>query len=551
MFVLRYCVCVSVSLLAVLSWDTGLRAQTTSLTEGDSEASKLMLQPESPEPRVTDLKQMKESSVPKNTAKGEGESKNASPEMLSQSATPSEFEESEEYSETVLEQLPPNNINPNGNLLLRPAKPGDVEIDINQPLTLNEVIALALLNNRQLQEARIAVEEQKADFVEQRAALYPTLDVDSRLNREFVERQIGDFSGGFERDIVAKSRETTGVFSVSLRYDIYVGGERDGRIIRSERQIRERQLQLEQRAEEVRFEATDNYYLLQNADAQVAIAQADVENASQTLRDAQLLEQAGLGTRFDVLRAEGDLATANEQLTRRIAEQRTARRRLAETLSLGQQVQLVAADEISESGNWKLSLEETIVQAYKNRAELEQELVQREIGEQDRRIAMAGIIPRLDFLANYGFDDDFDDGLGALENYRFETRLTWRLFDGGRAFAGARAAERRIDQANTRFADRRNEIRFQVEEAYYSLIANRENIGSTRQNVETREEALRLARLRFQAGVGTQTDVINAQRDLSQARGNFLQAIIQYNQSLNALQRAVSNYPDNRLFEIR
>ncbi|NQZ64794.1 TolC family protein, partial [Crocosphaera sp.] len=68
---------------------------------------------------------------------------------------------------------------------------------------------------------------------------------------------------------------------------------------------------------------------------------------------------------------------------------------------------------------------------------------------------------------------------------------------------------------------------------------------------ETREEALRLARLRFQAGVGTQTDVINAQRDLSQARGNFLQAIIQYNQSLNALQRSVSNFPDNRLFEIR
>lgn len=276
-----------------------------------------------------------------------------------------------------------------------------------------------------------------------------------------------------------------------------------------------------------------------------------MENASQTLRDAQLLEQAGLGTRFDVLRAEGDLATANEQLTRRIAEQRIARRRLAETLSLGQQVQLVAADEINESGTWKLSLEETIIQAYKNRAELEQQLVQQEIGEQDRRIAMAGIIPRLDFVAQYGFDDDFDDPVGALVNYRFETRLRWRLFDGGRAFAGARAAERRMDQANTRFADLRNQIRFEVEDAYYQLIANRENIGSTRQNVATREEALRLARLRFQAGVGTQTDVINAQRDLSQARGNFLQAIIQYNQSLNALQRAVSNYPDNRLFEIR
>ncbi|MDJ0658570.1 MAG: TolC family protein [Crocosphaera sp.] len=545
MFVLRYCVCVSVGLLAVLSSNTGLMAQTISLIEGESQAAKLRLKPETPQPRVSDIKQMKEPSSPKNTSTAVEQSKNTQQNILSQS----NLEESQDYSETVLEQLPPNNINPNGNPLLFPTKPEDVEIDINQPLTLEEVIALALLNNRELQEARIAVDEVKARLVEERAALYPTLDIDSRVNREFIERQTAEFATG--QDTVAKSRETTGIFGVSLRYDIYTGGERDGRIIRTEREIRDRQLQLERTAEQIRFEATDNYYRLQNADARVAIAQADVENASQTLRDSRLLEQAGLGTRFDVLQGEGDLAAANEQLTRRIAEQRIERRRLAETLSLGQQVQLVAADEINESGTWNLSLEETIVQAYKNRAELEQQLVQREIGEQDRRIAIAGVIPRLDFLANYGFDDDFDDGLGALENYRFETRLTWRLFDGGRAFAGARAAERRIDQANIQFANLRNEIRFEVEDAYYSLIANRENIGSTRQNVATREEALRLARLRFQAGVGTQRDVINAQRDLSTARGNFLEAIIQYNQSLNALQRAVSNYPDNRLFEIR
>jgi len=553
MFVLRYCVCVSVSLLAVLSWNTGLTAQTVSSLEGESEAEKLSLDSELSQPRVTEIRQMQESSVPsqnpKNTSTADKQGKNSPPDMLSQSASPSTLEESEQFSETVLEKLPPNNLNPNGNPLLRPTRPEDVETNINQPLTLNEVIALALQNNRQIEESRIAVDEVKARLVEERAALYPTLDIDSRLNREFIERQTAEFATG--QDTVAKSREATGIFSVALRYDIYTGGERDGRIMRTEREIRDRQLELERIAEQVRFEATDNYYLLQNADAQVAITQADVENASQTLRDAQLLERAGLGTRFDVLTAEGDLAAANEQLTRAIADQRTARRRLAETLSLGQHVQLVAADEITESGVWGLSLEETIVQAYKNRSELEQELVQREIGEQDRRIAIAGVIPRLDFLANYGFDDDFDDSLGALENYRFETRLTWRLFDGGRAFAGARAAERRIDQANIRFADLRNEIRFEVEEAYFSLVANRENIGSTRQNVETREEALRLARLRFQAGVGTQTDVINAQRDLSQARGNFLQAIIQYNQSLNALQRSVSNFPDNRLFEIR
>ncbi len=393
MFVLRYCVCVSVSLLAALSWDTGLMAQTVPSIEGESEAKKLSLDPNTSQPRVSEIEQMKESSVssqkPKNTSTAQRKDKNASPEMLSQSTTSPTLEESEEYSESVLEKLPPNNLNPNGNPLLFPTKPENVDTTINKPLTLNEVIALALQNNREIQQSRIGVEEAKANLVEQRAALYPTLEIDSRINRDFIERQTGDFARGLVETVV-ESRQTTGLFNVALRYDIYTGGERDGRIKRAEREIRDRQLQLETISERVRFEATDNYYLLQNADAQVAIRQADVENASQTLRDAELLETAGLGTKFDVLRAEGDLATANEQLTRAIAEQRTARRRLAETLSLGQTVQLVAADEITESGVWRLSLEETIVQAYKNRAELEQQLVQREIGEQDRRIAMGG-----------------------------------------------------------------------------------------------------------------------------------------------------------------
>ena len=58
------------------------------------------------------------------------------------------------------------------------------------------------------------------------------------------------------------------------------------------------------------------------------------------------------------------------------------------------------------------------------------------------------------------------------------------------------------------------------------------------------EESLRLARLRFQAGVGTQTDVIEAQSELTTARGNLLTAIIDYNQSFTQLQRAVTNAPE-------
>ena len=454
--------------------------------------------------------------------------------------------------------LPKEDLNPSGNPLLFPTQPKEVDTTVRQAITLDEAIALALRNNENLRAANLSLEQQQAGLIAARAALYPSLNTDFSLSRDSsAAAQASNITQANNADelgfdpIPQSETSTNAVGNLNLTYNIYTGGNRGAQIAKAEQLVQNARLQVEVIAEQTRFGATDLYYALQGADAQVAIAQASVEDASQSLRDARLLEQAGLGTRFDVLRAEVDLATANEALTRSIAEQRNARRRLAQVLNVGQRVELTAADAITEAGDWTIPLDQSIVQAYKNRAELEQQLVQMEVSEQDRYIALSAIKPQVDFLANYTYQDNFDGEAGLVDGYSFAARVRWNFFDGGRAFAEARSADRQMDLAKTEFSRQRNQIRFDVEESYYNLTANKENISSTRTNVIRFEEALRLARLRFQAGVGTQTDVINAQRDLANARGRFLQAIIGYNQSLNQLQRSVSNLPDNTLFDIQ
>ncbi|WP_267383320.1 TolC family protein [Cyanobacterium sp. uoEpiScrs1] len=562
MFVFRLCVSVSVSIFLALIWEVSMATQVSSSsvkthdkTFATSQKTSLLssnrqVQREEMNPHVVDTKQVKQS-IPKQTS---STVKEFYTQVNIKSTDSLNVPNAVDLSSPILKNLLPNRLNPSGNPLLFPTKSSEVETAISQPITLNQAIALALHNNRELQASRIELEERQASLKIEQADLFPTIDIGGSTVRFRNDRVFG---GGTNQlgDLIPEetSAETfTDLRALAtLNYVIYSGGERSAQITRARRAVRNQELEVERISEQTRFESTDRYYRLQNADAQVAIAQAAVEDANQSLRDARLLEQAGLGTRFDVLRAEGDLATANQGLTRAIAEQRTARRSLAEFLSVGQHVQLTAVDEISEAGTWAMTLDETIVRAYKNRAELEQQLVQREISQQDRDIALSEIRPKVSLFAEYDARDNLDDGVPVLMDWTFEARVRWRIFDGGRAFAGARRAERNIDLANTNFAKKRNAIRFEVEEAYYDFIANRENINSTRKNVETFSEALRLARLRFQAGVGTQTDVIDAQRDLTDARGRFLQAVIGYNQSLNALQRSVSNLPDNGLFEAR
>ena len=119
------------------------------------------------------------------------------------------------------------------------------------------------------------------------------------------------------------------------------------------------------------------------------------------------------------------------------------------------------------------------------------------------------------------------------------TALTanWRLFDGGRAQAQYRLSKQAAEESRLNFARIRDGIRLQVEESFFGLRSAIQSIDTTATEVLSSRESLRLSQLRVQAGVGVQREVVNNQRDLTQAELKYARAINQYNTSLAQLQR--------------
>lgn len=437
-------------------------------------------------------------------------------------------------------------LKPSSNPLLFPTQPSDVEIDVVEPLTLEQALDIARSNNQDLQVARLNVRASEANLQQALAELYPVLSTRAdfvRNDQANPQSRSGNLSTPI--DTVSTTLNTT----LELSYDLYTGGRRPALIEAAEEQLRFNLLDLERVSEQIRFEVATRYYDLQESDALVDVAQAALADARQSLRDALLLEEAGLGTRFDVLRAEVEVANANQDVQQAIADQFIDRRALVEVLALGEEVTVTAADPIDKRGDWELSLPESIVQAYQNRAELRQQLVQRNINEKQQQIALADGRPQVSLFTNYNLLDVVDDSSGVDDGLQLGARLQWTLYAGGAIKARAEEEEANIAIAETQFDNQRNEVRLQVERAYYQLQASEENIDTAAAAVELAEESLRLARLRFQAGVGTQTDVISAQSELTSARANLVRAVINYNRALAALRRAVSNFPDNILFD--
>ncbi len=440
----------------------------------------------------------------------------------------------------------PNYLNPSSNPLQFPTRPEEVQILGTQPITLAQALELARRNNRDLQVAQLTVERDRAALREALAAEYPRLNLTSNVvnNNNNVFSEDPGPSALEQRLGLQQDTDNSTVrlgTTLQLIYDLYTSGSRRASIRRAEEQLRFTQLDFERISEELRLGVATDYYDLQQSDESVRIQRSAVNNAQASLRDAQALEQAGVGTRFAVLQSQVQLAQANQALTNALSQQRIARRELATQLSLPETVLIVTADPVEIAGLWNLSLEESIVGAYQKRAELQQQLAQRNANEQLRRFYLAELGPQISLSARYDLNDTFEDDDSFTDAYSMAANLSLQLFDGGAARARARQAEANIAIAETNFAQQRNNIRLGVEEAFFNLQSSLENVQTASVALEQAREALRLARLRFQAGVGTQTEVIDAEDDLTQAEGDRVQAILDYNRALARLQRSVSS----------
>ena len=444
-----------------------------------------------------------------------------------------------------------NDLNPSPNPLLYPTQAEEVKVQGTQPISLSQALELAKRNNNDLQVSVLQLQRSKSVLREAQAAFLPSVDLSGDVTNSRSVGSTLQFDQARKTNPLVGDPPSNTAFSgtAQIRYDLYTSGRRNAAIKEAEERIRVQELDVERQSEEIRLNVAKAYYDLQQADENVRISQSAVTNAQASLKDAVALERAGVGTRFDVLRSQVNLANSQQDLTTAFSQQQIARRKLAPLLNLPQSVSITASDPVKLAGLWQQPLEQSIVLAYQNRPELQQTLADRNISEAQRKQALASLGPQVSLLGQYNLFDQFDDGTSVVDGYSVRLQASLNLYDGGAA--KARAAQSKTDIAinENRFSEQRNQIRFQVEQAYSTQASNLENVQTSNVALEQAKESLRLARLRFQAGVGTQTDVINALNDLTRSEGNRVKAILDYNRALTELQRYVTSRGLNQLQE--
>jgi len=351
----------------------------------------------------------------------------------------------------------PNDLNPNPNPLLFPGQAEEVKIQATRPISLSEALELAKRNNNDLQVSLLQLQRTKSVLREAQAALFPSIDLSADVTNSrstadtlAVERRR---NAGFPADDAPANTNFSG--TAQIKYDLYTSGRRNGAIQEAEERIRVQELDVEKQSEEIRLNVSKAYYDLQQADENVRITKSAVENAQASLKDAMALEKAGVGTRFDVLRSQVNLANSQQDLTNALSQQQIARRKLAPLLNLSQSVSISAADPVKLAGLWQQPLEQSIVLAYQNRPELQQTLAQRKIGEAQIKQALASSGPQVSLVGRYNLLDQFDDGTSVSDGYSLGLQASINLYNGGAAKARSSQAKTSIAIAETQFSEQK------------------------------------------------------------------------------------------------
>ena len=408
--------------------------------------------------------------------------------------------------------------------------PTKVQIANTKPITLQEALDISARNNREVQTARFTVNKSQSDVKEAEAAKNIQVGLNSTLRAQgapVIASPARERDGSLTTDVQG---------TVEASYSL-VNQTLDKRITSAKAQVEFDRLELIRIERRLKGDVITAYYDLQQSDSASIINQAAIKDAERSLSDAQLQEKAGVGTKFDILRAQVQLATATQELTNSQGQQRTARKRLAQLLSFDDTTEFQAADAVRQLGSWDKNLEQSILLAFEQRSEIRQQAVRKQLVSFQDEIR-GDDSAQVNLFANYNLGKTISNNSPVQDGYSLGARLSWNFWDGGGS--AARNNRRRIndDISDSQLITARNQVRFEVEQAFTSLGTNLKNIATSTQSLQQAEESLKLARLRFQAGVGTQTDVIQAQAELAKARGNRITAILNYNRALSTLRTA-------------
>jgi Outer membrane protein len=383
-----------------------------------------------------------------------------------------------------------------------------------QELSLKDSIAAAVGNNPSLKIADADKDRAAGGVDEAAGGRLPTLSLGSTYNR-----QPGS-------DFTAASDGVTN--SLRLNWQLYNGGRTAGLVDQAKESLKSAELGLDKAEKQVRLDTASAYYSVLQSQNLLSVNKETVQNLQEHLKTAQEKYNVGLVAKADVLRSEVELANAQQNLIKSQNNCELSLAGLKNVMSIDPASDITLTDTLKYD-KYDKTLDDSIHLAHDNRPEIAQAAAAVNMAASGVKVAESGKLPTLTFGAAKGWNDSVLPDNGS--DWSVSLAASWNLFDAGVTNAKVHQADASLTKAREQARQTADAVDLEVRQQYLSMQEAEKRLGTTEVAVSKAEEDLHIAREKYNAGVGTNIDVIDAQLALTQARTNHYQALYDYNVS--------------------
>jgi outer membrane protein TolC len=177
--------------------------------------------------------------------------------------------------------------------------------------------------------------------------------------------------------------------------------------------------------------------------------------------------------------------------------------------------------------------------AYKQRPDLYMGVKSVQIAERDVKIAASTFYPQVQAQASVARDGNTPSldvrnfsGATTPETRMFGVTATLQAWDWGSTYFGVQSARETVKKLQADLAKMRLDVGYEVKTYYLNIQDAAKRIAVARTALEASKEGFRMAQARYQAQVGTNTDVLTSQAQVSSAEFNLTQALTDYQSAL-------------------
>lgn len=406
-------------------------------------------------------------------------------------------------------------------------------------LTQVEALALALQQNQQLRVAAFDLAVARTQLAQARTltAIQGSVSASYTRTQEQGPTTIDLGSGP-----VTLPPPSPNIYDsrLVLQYPLSSGGRVEAQIAMAEANLKGAEATFERIKQQIVFGVRQAYFSLLLAQAGADSAGRSVAQAAESLRVARARVAAGVSPRFDEVQADVALATARQAQVRARNGVAQAMQALAALLNLPIDAPLAPKDSFA-SAPIRTPLDRLIAQALLTRPELGELRARQAAAQAGIQLAESGarLALGLSGAVSYSNTTGFIPGTDLSSLWSVTLAATLNVSDGGLTKERIDEAKLRLEQVNAAEAQQRQAVELDVRQAFLSLQSAQEELVVADALLAQAAEALRLASVRFAAGVGTSLEVLSAQASISQAEAARAQSQYSYSVARAALERAV------------